>query len=69
MARGGRIGMVLEPVAGDGSFGKGGWSRWFAVASPSIDLSSAPGYMVILVGEAAVGTITFLGFGSWCGSW
>ena len=23
MARGGRIGMVLEPVAGDGSFGKG----------------------------------------------
>ena len=47
---------------------RSGWSRWFAVASPSIDLSLAPGYMVILVGEAAVGTVTFLGFGSWCRS-
>ena len=37
-----------------------GWSRWFAAASPSIDLSLAPGYMVVLVGKVAVRTVTFL---------
>ena len=49
------------------------WGRWsgfgFAVAGPSINLSLAPGYMVILVGEVAVRAVSFLGFGSWCGDW
>ena len=64
------MGMVLEPVAGDGSVGKGvgglGGLQWQV---HPINLSSAPGYMVVLVGEAAIWTVTFLGFGSWCGSW
>ena len=37
------------------------------MAGPSICLSSAPGYMVVLVGEAAVGAVAFLGFGAGVG--
>ena len=38
------------------------------MASPSINLSSAPGYMVVLVGEAAVGgQLPFLGLGAGVG--
>ena len=47
---------------------RGGWSGWFAAAGPSVNLSSAPGYMVVLVGEAAVGTVPFLWFGGRRGS-
>ena len=56
-------------ASGWGRYGRkwGGWSG-FTTTGPSIDLSSAPGYVVVLVGESAVRTVPFLGFGSRCES-
>ena len=49
------------------NWGRSRWSR-FATTGPSVDLSSAPGYMVVLVGESAVWTVPFSWFGSRCES-
>ena len=57
-------------ASGWGFWEWGGWSGFgFTVTGPSVNLASAPGYMVILVREATVGTVSFLGFGSWYGGW
>ena len=45
---------------------KGSGQSEFAVAGPSVCLSSAPGYVVVLVGKLAVRTVPFLWFRSKC---